>query len=271
MTWSIPLNWITRFELAVLLAFTIGGAPAVAQSRPEDVVRAFFKAEDEGRWLDAARMLDLKRFEPYRRSAVEGMRSNDKAPLRTADDLMKLEPDMPRAVAEYQAKQMNESLRRFNYVEHEFARVTSVDSLAALSTEEAAARWLEAMGPDWKQTLAERESARLPAGACDAIPDSVRTEIRTSLRQLTARILGVTAGSDSVRYVVIGRELGIAGVSGSGEFEAPAMSPAVMTLRRMGQTWKISPTVDLAQSTGIGGFASISMTCHIDSLPNLKK
>jgi len=245
----------------------LGVNTAVAQS-PEDVVRAFFKAEDEGRWTDAARMLDLDRFRPFLKSAIDNLRATRTFPARTAEDLMKWEPDMPRAVAEYQAKKLNEGFRSFDLIEREFAHVNSVDSLARLSTETAAARWLEASGPAWQEVLARRQMANTPAIDCPPLPDSVTNEFAKKMvfPQPRVTILGATSGSDSVSYVVVSDAFAIMPANGPGVFDGESFrSPSAMILRRLGGFWKIVPTADLPRNDMALSSTMFSIRCKTDS------
>ena len=236
--------------------------PVFGQSNPGDVVRAFFKAEDEGRWLDAARMLDLKSFEPIQRNAVTASRRQGTFRQTTAEDLMKFDPDMPRAAAEYQVKRMNESRRTHNYLLEEFARVTSVDSLAALSTEQAAARWLEAQGPEWKMEVSAKDSRTAPKVDCPELSDSAkRALIVQGARMLPrATILGVTERSDSLRFVVVGEDYGSVHISDPG-VNGPSLSPHVVTLVNSAGAWKIVPTLDMPRSNGFGGMTTFAIAC----------
>jgi hypothetical protein len=248
-----------RIRLGLALTAVVAVAPASAQSVPEDVVRAFFKAEDEGRWLDAARMLDLKPFERIRRNEIFGLRARRSFPHQTPEELMKWDPDMPRAVAEYQVERMQKSFQEFDPLADQFARVSSVDSLEALSTEEAAARWLEAQGPKWKEELASRESQRHNKVDCPDLPDSAKRRLmEEQYRSPTATILGATAGSDSVRYVVISRSFGFP--SRHAEIESYPPLTALM-LRNVGGQWKIIPVSGMPQSNGMSGATSFAIVC----------
>jgi hypothetical protein len=132
---------------AVLAALSAAGAIQLgAQASPTEVAAAFFKAVTEERWRDAARELDLAAFDRFRRERIAAERLSPRRQwVVTADDLLRRDPDMPRAVAEYQAKKIEESAREtVSWTERDFANVSGIDSLAALSAEEAAARWLQA-------------------------------------------------------------------------------------------------------------------------------
>lgn len=257
----------TRVALAL---FVIGfSQPVFGQSNAGDVVRAFFKAEDEGRWLDAARMLDLKSFEPIQRNAVTASRHQGTFRQTTAEDLMKFDPDMPRAAAEYQVKRMNESRRTHNYLLEEFARVTSVDSLAALSTEQAAARWLEAQGPEWKMEVSAKDSHTAPKVDCPELSDSAkRALIVQSAGMPRATILGETERSDSLRYVVVGEDWGAVHISDPGA-NGPSLSPHVVTLVNVAGAWKIVPTLDMPRSTGFGGTTTFAIACGKGTLEGI--
>lgn len=257
-----------RIRVAFALFVIAFGRPVFGQSNAGDVVRAFFKAEDENRWLDAARMLDLRRFEPIQRNAVTASRGAIRQ--ITAQELMKLDPGMPRAAAEYQVKRMNEVRRTHNYLLDEFARVTSVDSLAALSTEQAAARWLEAQGPEWKMELSARDSGTAPKVDCPELSDSAKRALVRSARMPRATILGETERSDSLRYVVLGEDFGMVHIPDP-TVNGPSLSPHVITLVNVAGAWKIVPALDMPRSNGLGGMTSFAIACGQGTLEGIDK
>jgi hypothetical protein len=254
-----------------VFALLVSGARWVsAQSSPEDVVRAFFKAEEEGRWIDAAHMLDLNAFEPIRQNLLRASKFQPQLSRQTPEDLMRWEPDMPRAVAEWQIKKMNESFRDFSYLEHEFARVPSIDSLRALPVDQAAARWLEAKGPKYTTHLANLASTRRPEIDCGEVLDSVQEKTKVEWTSPVAVVLGATAGSDSVRYVVVGRQDWIARPARELS-PAPEVgrSPTAVILRNAGGVWKIVPAYDMPYFDGmVGGTVVTSMRCRVKSSPS---
>ena len=239
-----------KLRLSAFLILCVYVGRVDAQSSPADVVRAFFKAEDEGRWRDAARLLDLSQFEPIRKQALDVARARDTLATPTAEQLMKWQPDMPRAVAEYQAKQMKAGLAGFDWLPYQFARTPSADSLRSLSTEEAAARWLEAKAPAWQEELARRKENVNGSVECPQMPDSITTEI-AKWKPVPARILGTTSDSDSLRYVVIGPAAWIGEGIPPGREGVPGPSPSVVSLRKTGGGWRILPTVDIPNSIGM--------------------
>ena len=142
-------------RIILLAGFLLAPAPLVCASRaqsvaspgsqPAAVVDSFFRAEEQERWTDAARLMDLHAVGAMRDQEVSNVRM---ARLRvhhvTPEELMRFDPKMPRVVAKSQAAKSNEQVGRFDWIRHEYADVPSADSLASLSTVDAAARWLEA-------------------------------------------------------------------------------------------------------------------------------
>jgi hypothetical protein len=252
-----------RLVVYASVIVAVGFSSATSQSpvaSPEEVARQFFKAEDEDRWLDAARLLDLKRFEAFRQRSLKGLRMPRTSWRRTAEELMRSDPEMPRAVAEYQAKQINKGFEDLDIVGSQFARVTSVDSLAALPVDEAAARWLEAQGPKWQyESALKRAPVGLPK--CSVSGDS-STSVFSQFKPPQAAILGATTGADSVSYVVVGR--GFFGPRLAGPELGDGMSPAVMTLVRVNGSWRIVPTGDMINFTGFGGNTTIAIGCDME-------
>lgn len=252
-----------------VLMLVAHGTSARAQStprQPDDVVRQFFKAENEGQWLDAARLLDLGRFEVIRQTAVKNARMPRKPPQLTTDDMMRMDPDMPRAVAEYQVKQTNKAFTDFDFFSREWARVASADSLAALPIDEAAARWLEARGPKWQEELALRSLKRHPTSIkCPVSPDSIPVEAMTVSKSPVVEILGTAGASDSVQYVVVGQIF----PSASGRLMRSdlaalrmEMSPTVLKVVRIDGNWRIVPAADMVDGAGERNGSVFMVTCE---------
>ena len=254
-----------RLVVHASLIVAVGAGSAMSQSpeaSPEEVVRQFFKAQDEDRWLDAAHLLDLRRFETIRRMTVRGLRMA-RAPFRlTPEVIMQSDPDIPRAVAEYEAKKANKGMEDINFLSFQFARVPSADSLEALPLDEAAARWLEAKGPKWVEERDRKRAGARPPMKCPGMPDSATLMSFGQLKTPKAVVLGTTPG-DSVRYVVVGRRnRGVQ--SRVDEFES-AMSPNVLTLVRVSGAWRVVPTDDMITSTGFSGNTSFSIACEVEN------
>ena len=233
----------------------------LCQQKPEEVVREFFRAEDQNRWLDAARMLDLNAFERIRRTTVQGVRHMKDYPPPTVESMMRMDPKMPRAVAEYRVKEMQQQMRDFDIIAEQFARVTSVDTLAALSVEDAAARWLEAKGPEWRTELVWRHGQGLLEVNCPGLADSAARAIyMANAKEPRAVIRGATPDTGSVSYVVIDVDYPRVTRRDSADlWEGPL--PRAVTLRRVQGVWKIEPAADLPDANGMGGSYSVSIGC----------
>jgi hypothetical protein len=237
----------TSFALATMLAVfpsALSGQTRSGASATE-VARGFFTAQSDGRWLDAARLLDLRAFEAYRQDAIRTSRLNKGFVGPTPDQVMAKQPDMPRAVAEYVAKQYSQAADS-DALSMEFARTTSSDSLASMPAEQAAARWLEARDPRWQL---ERSRAHLPA-------DCVRPPIGPTVKPSPIEVLGnaITAlaapgRTDSLSYVLF-RDVSVSQSSRIGN----GMPPGVLTLTRVDGQWKILPLPDVGFAGGMRSF-----------------
>src|SRR5690348_11738600 len=71
---------------------------------PAAVVDSFFRATQQQRWRDAARLMDLEAFGDLRDQSVRFMRHPPSVHRITPEEMMKYDPRMPRAVAEYEAE-----------------------------------------------------------------------------------------------------------------------------------------------------------------------
>jgi hypothetical protein len=270
--------------VALALSVSTAGGQSGANASPAEAAREFFAAELDGRWLDAARMLDLKSFEPQRAQSVANARqARDAHPFHlTVDQILRHDPSMPRAVAEYQVKQAEEAFRDYNPLSYEYADVPTADSLAALPVDVAAARWLEAKDPRW---LMKRQ-ARSFSGECAQVYDSLLTPPKVLDRAASASTFmlprpevvavasgGATAGSaDSLSYVIFREryETKLDSTARPRTAVLPMqMSPSVLTMIRTPGGWRVQPVQDLGYAHGTFGF---SFDCAIDSVkPRAKK
>jgi len=246
---------VKRWVGILLLASARVGA---AQANPEDVVRAFFKAEEEERWQDAAALLDQSYVVGMQRNIVHGFRNRSSIHKLTVEELMRADSTMPRAVAEYQLKRMNDVTRDSDFLENDFARITTVDSLALLTPSEAAARWLEAKGPVYRTERSYRRG--WTQVDCPDMSDSAKRAMLVKKSQFShSTILGAARNSDSVSYVIVGIT-----------YDAPRFensevrmeqSPRTMTLHKVSGAWKIVPTLDMPDAYGLGGMNTFAIAC----------
>jgi hypothetical protein len=262
---------LTVRAFAGFLALSALASVASGQNRsvaPDEVVRRFFQTEVDGRWADAAHFLDLNAFEGIRKASVDNARHRQPMRTLTVDQIMQFDPNMPREVAEYQVKEANKD-RTFDFLEREYARVNSVDELASLSVEEAAARWLEAKDVRWQIGLAMKysRSRGRHVPKCPA-PDSAATLMAKDMTQTPAKILGVAREkSDSLAYVLVRDQWRPRAVSGL-DNRAPILeiSPSIVTLVRTGMGWKVYPAFDLPSPAGVRHM-SVSVSCDSSESP----
>jgi hypothetical protein len=276
------VKYLAAIGVAVAFSVSTAGGQSGSTASPADVAREFFAAERDARWLDAARMLDLKSFEAQRaQSVANARRTRDAHPFHlTVDEILRHDPSMPRAVAEYQVKQAEQSFRDFNPLADEYADVPTADSLAALPVDLAAARWLEAKDPRWVMKREARSS-----GECAQVYDSLLKR-PSALDSVAASMFmlprpevvavasgGSTAGSsDSLSYVIF-RELYETTLDSTARPRMAVlpmqMSPSVLTMIRTPAGWRVRPVQDLGYAHGTFGF---SFDCAIDSVkPRAKK
>jgi len=274
--------------VAVSLSVSTAGGQSGSNASPADVAREFFAAERAARWLDAARMLDLKSFERQRAQSVANARQASNAhPFHlTVDEILRHDPSMPRAAAEYQVKQAEQSFRDFNPLTYEYADVPTADSLAALPVDVAAARWLEAKDPRWLMKLEMKRQPHTVTGDCGKAYDSLikatkvpDTTAAVSMFAVPRReVIGIAAVpstpgyADSLSYVLFRERYETRGDSTArGLMDRPEMqmSPSVLTLIRTSVGWRVLPALDFGGISGSGGF---SFDCTIDSVkPPAKK
>lgn len=273
------------------VVLTLSASNAVAQSSPNaspaDIARQFFSAERDGRWLDAARLLDLKAVEVQRTRSVANARRVQPPFHLTVEQLLRHDPSMPRAVAEYQVKQSETVFRDYNPLSDEYADVTTADSLAALPIDVAGARWLEARDPRWQ---IKKHPEPIPAECAPPSDSGLTTmKIQMALAESAAtlftppprEVVAVTGAGpkvpgsvDSVSYVLFRdryqptRDSAARARMASPEMQ---MSPGVLTLIRTPGGWRVVPIPDLGYSGVVSGFGG-SITCVIDSVkPPAKK
>jgi hypothetical protein len=213
-------------------------------SPPAMVADSFFRATGLERWHDAVKFLDLDAVARFRDEQVRTYRQRPARRLMTADEFLRFDPEMPRAVAEYQAKQANERSADPDVIAYQFARVPSIDSLAALSVAEVAARWLEAQGMRWQM----HRAFELQRKQGCVIPDSL--EAVMFAHPATVRIHGAVI-EDSTAWVLHDEprfadveDVGVSRVRAARARPfAWAFPPRLTTMRLVRGTWRVLPGV----------------------------
>lgn len=226
--------WFRNTMVSALLVSVIQST-AAAQTSPTEAATRFLDAWNARQWSEAANLLDLDQFDRFRQDFIaRSRRTTGQRPSMTVEELRRMEPDMPREVAEYQIRRMEEEARRYaDPTPFEFARVSSVSALRSLSSAEAAARWLESRDPQW-QVRMQFEQAGCPA------PDDI-----DGIALPKRRLVGVVDDPAGSVYAVFKED------------RASADSPDwaggdvfVMELRRVRGRWVVEPRADLVPDVG---------------------
>jgi hypothetical protein len=233
----------------LIVSGALGTTGAVAQ-RPRtaegarEVAEQFFRATERQEWALAASLLDLRTFEGFFRQTVDGARVALPQPEQTVESYLANQPAMPRVVAEWFVAESKRYKRpAFQDFSETFAGVRSFRELAALSTPDAAARWLEATDPRERMRRLTADSlCREPSVPPDSIQASVDS-IHAMAERMRHRIVGVAQGDDSTAYV-----LHYGGGIPIPQDERHAGPPAVMILRAGANGWLIDWRHELFES-----------------------
>jgi hypothetical protein len=249
--------------LALLLVVPVPLAAQDPAAAPRAVADSFFRFIADERYLDAARLMDVEAFDAYRRDAVSAARRPQARPVMTAEQLQKLEPKMPRSVAEYQVKRMNEQAATMApYLRHEFGYST-IDSIAAAPAEQALARSLEAH--DIRTMMREALDRRRGTGC--PVPAAALAASAATMRLRAARVIGVVVDGDSIAYVLhddpsmddrayldqlppAERAEAVAAMKRSAR-PWVEMAPPVTVLRRVGARWVVGTAMRSGMAIGV--------------------
>src|SRR5262245_58038103 len=112
---------------------------------PLQTFREIAAAINDERWSDVARCADPVSLRLLQRQILAQFNPATIRPSLTVETLQRHQPELPRAVAEYQVAQMQKHQEeRLAHIGAEVADVNSYEELQALSPEDLFARWLEA-------------------------------------------------------------------------------------------------------------------------------
>ena len=237
--------------------------PALAQSDTaavRAVAGAYFRALSLGRFHDAARLLDLDAFDAERQSALKWMAHPPEQSRVTAARLMKLDPTMPRAAAEYQARQVNRPIDEAARLRVEYG-VSTADSVASLPAEELAARQLSARDP---RTMLREAITRGDVYPCTATAAQRRAMLDSvgAMVVPAPRIIGVVMDGDIAYVMHTSPALEVGGGDAGARPDSTAVPRTAaergwvafpyptLELRRVGGGWRVGPT-----AYGSGGLA----------------
>ena len=199
---------------------------------PEGAFLAFFRAFAQGRWEEAVALLDVTALDQYRRELVTNAKLQPPRHQLTVDDLLQQDPDMPRAVAEYQLARINKDRASAgNYLSFEFAGVQDAAQLDTMPVAQVAARWLTAQHP------ATRLKDELLRKGCRILPG-----LDAAIEGPSVAVLGTVERPDGTAFVLFADTSLSRQQSG---FHAPA--PQIAYLKRFPAGWRVLPRYDLIQ------------------------
>jgi hypothetical protein len=224
-------GWLSLLTVALVSVAPVLQAQVNLEAQdPEGAFLAFFRAFAQQRWEDAVALLDVADLDQYRRQLVTSARLQPPVPQLTVEDLLRQDPDMPRAVAEYQLERMKrERASSGSYLSFEFAGVRDPAQLDSLPIADLAARWLRAQHPTTrlKDQLLQK-GCRIPPDL-DSQVDSPSVAIVGSAEQQDGTAFVLFADTSLTRH-----DSGFHGAS-----------PQIAHLKRTPSGWRVVARYDL--------------------------
>ncbi len=167
-------------------------SPVATAELPEERVRRLFSAMEGHRWEDAASHFDPEDLDRWHRETVQRVEMLAKRP--TVDEMLARQPDLPRAVAEHRVQ--SRPADPIVFLDPPLARVVSLDEVRALSSQEAAARALEAgEGAGRVESMIEQHGERVPPQYMDILREM-------SEHDWSREVIGVVRDPDGLAHVV---------------------------------------------------------------------
>lgn len=190
---------------------------------PEDAGRDFVAALEAGDWETAAAYMHPDTIARFRKEVETRVADWERTPrAMTAEDYLRREPDMPREVAEYNARKAAEwTGRQRPELPQLLAHVYVASEVPELTGLALFARYIEARDPRY-QSRAAYERANRPVPGLESEGSGAR---------LVRTILGAVIEGESTAHVVYRKEWFHGGTP------APLKPVDVLTLERTGAGW----------------------------------
>jgi len=148
-----------------------------AYKDPAELFNAAVAAMDKGDWPGAAALCDPMSLVLFQRQLIAMVSPEHTGPELTVEDIMRSDPDMPRAAAEYQINRMRRFRDPMTVLRQEIPGVESVEELRRFAPAAAFARVLAGRSPS-AQIERVIASGAVPPGGVEAIRASARRMIR---------------------------------------------------------------------------------------------
>lgn len=203
---------------------------------PLDVARTAIQAANAGDWERVAALTDGDDLAAW----YHGYADVEEEPLPpvTAADMKRWQPELPDAVAEYQAERLNRDRAGGRGSLHgQFAGLSTRAELRRVRPEEALARYLRAQDVRWQ--FDEQIRAQRPEAKRLALPESP---------SMVRSVVGAVGEGDDVAHVVYRSAW-----SGDAGQELPPGTPGdmhVVTVRRGPDGWRLRLTGELFEHGG---------------------
>lgn len=114
---------------------------------PAELLAAVFAALNMDDWAGFTALCDEVSLRAFKRATAESYTVDLIDHEFDADDLMESEPDLPRAVAEYQAARMNQTVNPDDRLKRDFPMIDGLDALRAMDPGRLFVEWLRMHSP----------------------------------------------------------------------------------------------------------------------------
>lgn len=205
---------------------------------PETVAAEAFRAIEEKRWEHLVSLIDPADAQRFRDDRVRWWVEPRPVLTITAEQMRRRDPDMPLAVAEYQAEQFRRKQEEpASCISDEFAGIESPGQLASLPAIDVLTRYFQAHDP------AVRLKALLAQHGKD-LPADFPVELMVGP---SYEVIGSVAEGDSLAHVVYRRGVGVVPAEEDTDDQQPETSLPlnVATLRRTPAGWRLTLAHDL--------------------------
>lgn len=124
---------------------------------PVALVRAVIDAFQREAWDEVPPLCHPTSLGAFKAQQVRQYDPGRRQPAFTVEEMLRFDPEMPRAVAEYNVAQRDRFLREWQDPARELDGITSVEAVRAASPAELFAAWLRAHAPSREVERAARE------------------------------------------------------------------------------------------------------------------
>ena len=173
---------------------------------PVEVLEAAFAALNIDDWSGFADLCDPVSLRAFKTETLDFHVDDDDRYEVEADDLIESEPDMPRAVAEYQAARMNQVMDPARKLSREFLTIKSVEEVWETDPAKLFVLWLQACSPCRRLEVEGLEEEPWEA---DAAWDPPVTDGRKATRGYRYSVIGSVTDGPDIAHVIYRTDHGV--------------------------------------------------------------